>query len=440
MQRIAAIVRQLLDAGRLAASPETRASVPLRPLVDDAFSAARARFGKRVRLTNLVAPESVHVLGQRGRPRAGAGEPRRRTRSRPSRTTARTGTSRSAPRGAATASGSWWRTTAAGMEPDVLRRVFEPFFTTKPFGSGSGLGLAGLRGLVTEPRTATCASRASPASGDARDRRARRRDAARRTRSTGPAREAGRAARCACSSSTTRPPCSRRCAGCSSRGTGSSSRPAWTRGSRARPERPFDLVLCDVMMPAGGGERLYRTLLGRAPALARRVVFFTGGAVTDAARQFLGEPAAARPVQAARCRAVSRASPSGCATARDARLARPRSADLRPALVAARGGGLLRLVMAGGYAVRASAAPVQPCPAHASESDWECQTPVRSVAPAPIRGPAPPPRRRGGRMDLFEKCSHLHPVVEADETPGSTPTTACSSPRPTPRWSSTAAG
>ena len=55
----------------------------------------------------------------------------------------------------------------------------------------------------------------------------------------------------------------------------------------AKKERP-DLVLCDVMMPGGGGERLYRTLLGRAPALARRVVFFTGGAVTDQAREFLG--------------------------------------------------------------------------------------------------------------------------------------------------------
>jgi DNA-binding NtrC family response regulator len=51
--------------------------------------------------------------------------------------------------------------------------------------------------------------------------------------------------------------------------------------------RPYDLVLCDVMMPTGGGERLYRTLLGQSPSIARRVVFFTGGAVTEAARHFL---------------------------------------------------------------------------------------------------------------------------------------------------------
>ena len=54
----------------------------------------------------------------------------------------------------------------------------------------------------------------------------------------------------------------------------------------AKKERP-DLVLCDVMMPAGGGERFYRSLLRSAPTLAKRVVFFTGGAVTEAARQFL---------------------------------------------------------------------------------------------------------------------------------------------------------
>ncbi len=36
----------------------------------------------------------------------------------------------------------------AGMAPDTLRRVFEPFFSTKPFGAGTGLGLAVSRGLV----------------------------------------------------------------------------------------------------------------------------------------------------------------------------------------------------------------------------------------------------------------------------------------------------
>jgi len=40
--------------------------------------------------------------------------------------------------------------TGTGIPPDVLPHIYEPFFTTKPPGSGSGLGLAQVYGIVTQ--------------------------------------------------------------------------------------------------------------------------------------------------------------------------------------------------------------------------------------------------------------------------------------------------
>ena len=177
------------------------------------------------------------------------------------------------------------RDSGRGMSPEVVERVFEPFFTTKSTQTGVGLGLAISHGIVASlgghihvesqegvgslfrvllpiaTRTSDAVTASAVDLGQARHARILIIDdepmvlsALRRTL------EIGHTVVCA----------ERARAGI-----------AALDGAR------FDLILCDLAMPDMTGVELYEWLVENRPEDARRVLFMTGGAITQAVDDFM---------------------------------------------------------------------------------------------------------------------------------------------------------
>jgi PAS domain S-box-containing protein len=173
----------------------------------------------------------------------------------------------------------------AGISAEHVSRLFDPFFTTKPIGVGTGLGLFICQNIV------------SALGGEI-------------TVDSAPGRGTTmQVALRVASPSSPPPPVSRRDAPAAARGRllviddepliGAAlvrSLPAHDVAvetsalaalARLRSGETFDLILCDVMMPDLTGVAFHEQLSKDFPALAKLVVFMTGGAFTPSARDFL---------------------------------------------------------------------------------------------------------------------------------------------------------
>ncbi|GMU58830.1 MAG: hypothetical protein AMXMBFR34_05930 [Myxococcaceae bacterium] len=177
--------------------------------------------------------------------------------------------------------------TGAGIPPDVLPRIFDPFFSTKPTGEGLGLGLSVAHSIITGIG-GTIEVQSAPGQGTTF-----------RIKLPVLKRALDAPAPAPAPKSTSR------------RGNlvviddeaailvafqrllgEAHDLRVFERGLDALPslkENPADLIFCDVMMPELTVAELYQRICDAAPGLGGRVIFMTGGAFTDAARDFLAK-------------------------------------------------------------------------------------------------------------------------------------------------------
>jgi CheY-like chemotaxis protein len=178
--------------------------------------------------------------------------------------------------------------TGSGIAPEALGHIFEPFFTTKAFGVGTGLGLSICHGIVaamggritvtTEVGKGSCFRVELPTASDAPG----------RGRSEPPPPSAPRRGRVLIVDDEPR-----MCATLEELLSNEHDVVALTSARDAHDRitagERFDVIVSDLMMPDLSGMDLYAELSRIAPEQAGRMIFLTGGAFTQRARDFVAE-------------------------------------------------------------------------------------------------------------------------------------------------------
>ena len=198
------------------------------------------------------------------------------------------------------------RDTGPGIPPDIIGRIFNAFFTTKEVGSGTGLGLAICQRIVTDMGGELTVDSEMGKGTTFRVALPVAREEESKVVPLEPAPVAGRRGRilvvddeAVVLRSVTR--------------ILSKEHDVVAIGAAAEAlalctgGEPFDLILCDLMMPEMTGMDLHRELLLVAPDQAGRMIFITGGAFTEKAQTFLTDPPKEqieKPFQAANLRAI----------------------------------------------------------------------------------------------------------------------------------------